>query len=101
MRELRNALEYAAVVGEGPLLVEADLPPEFGEEGTEGEPGATRVNTPPPFCAAVAASPEASRIRRALERAGGNRERAAKALGRSRVTLWRRMKSLGLDAAEE
>jgi transcriptional regulator with PAS, ATPase and Fis domain len=101
VRELRNVLEYAAVVGEGPVLVEADLPPEFGEEGAAGEPEGTRVNAPPALSPAVAVSPEASRIRRALERAGGNRERAAKALGLSRVTLWRRMKALGLDGAEE
>jgi transcriptional regulator of acetoin/glycerol metabolism len=30
-------------------------------------------------------------------RTGGNRDRAAKLLGLSRVTLWRRMRALGLD----
>ncbi len=101
VRELRNVLEYASVVGEGPVLVEADLPPEFGEETAEGAPGGVGANTPPPLSEAVAASPEASRIRRALERADGNRERAAKALGWSRVTLWRRMKALGLAPTSE
>ena len=42
-------------------------------------------------------SPEVQRIRRALERASGHRERAAQILGISRVTLWRRMRELGLD----
>jgi transcriptional regulator of acetoin/glycerol metabolism len=42
------------------------------------------------------ASPEVRRIRLALAHADGNRERAAQILGVSRVTLWRRMKALGL-----
>ncbi|HSP79838.1 MAG TPA: sigma 54-interacting transcriptional regulator, partial [Myxococcaceae bacterium] len=31
VRELRNVMEYAYVIGEGPVLREADLPPEFSE----------------------------------------------------------------------
>jgi transcriptional regulator with PAS, ATPase and Fis domain len=94
VRELRNALEYAFVIGEGPVLTEADLPPEITAPETGDDTGAPMVNAPPP----VEGSPEAQRIRRALERAGGNRARAAKILGMSRVTLWRKMRELGLDA---
>jgi len=94
VRELRNALQYAFVIGEGPVLTEADLPPEI----TSGEPdealAPARVNRPP----AVEGSPEAQRIQRALERTGGNRTRAAKILGVSRVTLWRQMREHGLAA---
>jgi len=42
---------------------------------------------------------EARRILRALERAGGNRERAAASLGMSRVTLWRKLKAFELEDA--
>jgi transcriptional regulator of acetoin/glycerol metabolism len=41
-------------------------------------------------------SPEAQRIMHVLERTAGNRDRAARILGLSRVTLWRRMRALGL-----
>jgi DNA-binding NtrC family response regulator len=44
---------------------------------------------------------EVRRIRMALERASGNRERAAQILGMSRVTLWRKMKHLGLLSNED
>jgi transcriptional regulator of acetoin/glycerol metabolism len=91
VRELRNALEYAFVIGEGPVLTETDLPPEVLQN--DGDDDALPVvNAPPSFDE----DPEGARIRRALERAGGNRQRAAKILGMSRVTLWRRMRELGI-----
>jgi transcriptional regulator with PAS, ATPase and Fis domain len=40
-------------------------------------------------------------IRRGLEPFGGNRQRAAKALKISTVTLWRRMKKYGLISGSE
>jgi transcriptional regulator with PAS, ATPase and Fis domain len=93
VRELKNIVEYAFVVGEGPVLVEADLPPELTGAGDAPEDEAPRANVPPVL---PAASPEAARILRVLERAGGSRDRAASMLGISRVTLWRRMTALGL-----
>lgn len=97
VRELRNALEYAYVIGDGPVLQVTDLPleivdPSAGPDAVEALP----VNAPP--ASAPEESPEVQRIRRALERASGHRERAAQILGISRVTLWRRMRELGLDA---
>ncbi len=59
-----------------------------------------QLASPQPLPAAAPASPEAARILRALERAGGSRERAAQVLGWSRVTLWRRMRELGLEPAK-
>ena len=40
---------------------------------------------------------DADKIRAALVRARGSREQAAKLLGLSRVTLWRRMRELGIE----
>jgi len=94
VRELVNAVEYAFVMGEGPVLTEAELPPEVrGEEAGAPEPLAGAPST------AVRANlpPEARRILTAIERAGGHHGRAAASLGISRTTLWRRLKKYGLD----
>jgi transcriptional regulator with PAS, ATPase and Fis domain len=95
VRELRNVLEYAYVVGEGPVMVDADLPPELLDAQAE-EPTMPAVNRPLPLPAEGTTSPESERVRRAIERAGGNRDRAAQILGMSRSTLWRKMKALGI-----
>ena len=80
------------------ILLPSDLPPELLENGAgleDEEAGVTKHN--PPRVAALELSPEAARIKRALDRAAGNRERAAKILGFSRITLWRRMRELGIE----
>jgi DNA-binding NtrC family response regulator len=101
VRELRNALAYAFAIGDGPVLEVADLPPEIGAPSTAGAevfvPAELATSATVPDAAALA--PEARRIRDALARTSGNRDRAAKLLGWSRVTLWRRMRALGLDGA--
>ncbi|MFO0632875.1 MAG: helix-turn-helix domain-containing protein [Nannocystaceae bacterium] len=88
-------IEYVFAIGQGPELVPNDLPPEL----LEPELGEHPAMVAPPAVvrpATAEASPEARRIAAALSRTSGNREQAAKLLGLSRVTLWRRMKALGL-----
>ncbi len=87
VRELKNVLAFAYVMGDGPVLVTTDLPPEISGALATARSEPTSVGP---------RSSEAERIRRALDRAAGSRTRAAKVLGVSRVTLWRRMKELGL-----
>jgi transcriptional regulator with PAS, ATPase and Fis domain len=84
VRELKNALAYAYAIGDGPVLRVEDLPPEIA--GTERAP------------ARAPTADEAAALRTLLDRHGGSRDRAAAALGISRVTLWRRMKRLGVEA---
>ena len=84
VRELKNALAYAYAIGDGPVIALADLPPEIS--GLERRGAAA---PPPPA--------DGDRIKALLARHRGNREKVAEALGMSRVTLWRRMKKLGLE----
>jgi transcriptional regulator with PAS, ATPase and Fis domain len=96
VRELRNVLQYAYAIGDGPILQPADLPPELLEKTAdpvmldEGKPGVERHGS-------ARLDAEAQRIVKVLERNGGNRNRTAKVLGMSRVTLWRRLRALGLE----
>jgi transcriptional regulator with PAS, ATPase and Fis domain len=95
VRELRSALEYAYVIGDGPVLADSDLPQEISGVAVAPPRPAPSPGDP------ADGDPDARRIRMALERAAGNRERAAQMLGISRVTLWRRMRSYGLLEPDE
>ncbi len=94
VRELRNVLEYAYAIGDGPSLVPTDLPVEIFDPQAKG----SIVAPVPPV---EDPRPEARRILSALERSAGSRDRAASILGVSRITLWRRMKELGISEAKE
>jgi len=75
------------------VIVPSDLPPEFLDPHASID--ASEATAPAPAIE-PSGSAEAKRIKVVLERAGGNRHRAAQVLGMSRVTLWRRMRDLGL-----
>ena len=83
VRELRNNLEYAFAVGDGPVLTLDELTPEL-----RGEPPPTSRKSGP----TTAADVERQRLLDALREAGGKRGRAAELLGMSRSTLWRKLK---------
>jgi len=84
-------IQYAYAIGDGPILSPSDLPPELDER----EAAALPINEPE-HKEMISQDPEAQKIVKVLERTAGNRERAAQILGMSRVTLWRRMKLLGI-----
>jgi DNA-binding NtrC family response regulator len=94
VRELENALEYAVAVCKGQTILPEDLPAEPQQE-TAG----------PPVPAAPASPTEGDngrsaadlRVLRALEAHRWRRVAAARALGISRATLWRRMREAGLQ----
>ena len=95
VRELRNVFAYAFAIGEGPELKLAELPAEIAQPGLIG----AEVLVEGSGAAGEASDdPEVRKIRDALARTGGSRERAAKLLGLSRVTLWRRMRELGISS---
>jgi transcriptional regulator with PAS, ATPase and Fis domain len=89
VRELYNAITYAFVVGDGPVLRPTELPPELVAPELDLQVAPTPESP-------AASDPEARKILAVLERTGGNRDRAAKILGLSRVTLGRKMRALGL-----
>ena len=107
VRELENAIEHAVAIGDGPLIRAADLPsairtPRLLPERASG-PGA-----PPPAAAATGAAGadprlswsladvEKEHIRLVLAHHAGNATTAARQLGISRTTLWRKLREYGL-----
>ncbi len=104
VRELENALEYAVAVCKGQTILPEDLPGEI-TAGTHDVPPPrtfTAVVTSRPSAPAHRAQPaeadavDAARIRGALEACHWRRHEAARVLGISRTTLWRRMRELHL-----
>jgi len=90
VRELQSAVEYAFVVGEGPVLGLEDVPPEL-RGGAPDEP--SRAPT------VVSKSARYAKVLSVLERHRWRRSAAAVELGVSRSTLWRMMRELGLADA--
>jgi transcriptional regulator of acetoin/glycerol metabolism len=91
VRELRNAINFAYVCASGSRIERQDFPehiqtPEQHQDGGEPRPALARGG-----------SREEDRIREVLTRFDGNRTLAARALGISRTTLWRKLKALGLS----
>jgi two-component system response regulator HydG len=87
IRELRHIIEHAVALSSGPWIMPADLPASVhasvaASGKKESEAARDQV--------------ERDLILRAIQRTEGHLERAARELGMSRVTLWRKMKKHGL-----
>jgi transcriptional regulator with PAS, ATPase and Fis domain len=99
VRELENALEYATTVCDGQTVHLADLPAEVallaGPAVPLPEPPSPVAPATLPGLGAEEAA-EAARIRAALEQARYRRDEAARLLGMSRTTLWRKIKTYRL-----
>lgn len=101
VRELFSAVESAAIRADGDTIQAHDLPGMVREGGparrerSSAAPalgGSERAAAPPDL--------DIPTIEQALEDAGGVRVEAARMLGVSRTTLWRRMKELGMLASD-
>lgn len=93
--ELESALDYAVSVAMNPWMGPDTLPAYIRPASLLAtEP--PRMEVPVPVEIEPSAPDEAEKIRAALEAHRWRREDAARALGISRATLWRRMKEFGL-----
>jgi len=86
IRQLENIIEYAFITCKGAAIGMEHLPRDL-VEGQEDQG---------PLLSAKE-NEEAEKIRVILEQYPQNRPKAAKALGMSRTTLWRKMKKYGLN----
>jgi DNA-binding NtrC family response regulator len=95
IRELRNAVERAMILGSPPELRLSDFPPEIVRPA--GAPAADpgRFALPPEGLSLEEL--ERDLVRQALERAHGNRTRAGRLLGLNRDAVRYRIEKFGLD----
>ncbi len=91
IRELRNVLEQAVILGDGKRITPADLPPHVRKTAQ----GKMIFRLKP------IAEVEKQYIQRVLEETDGNKARAATILGISRETLYQRLKQHGQDVPEK
>ena len=95
VRELENSLEYAVAVCKGQTILPEDLPAEAQAHTPVSLGNGPSLRLEPRSTAASAL--DVDRLRRALEDHRWRRDDAARALGISRATLWRRMREAGLN----
>lgn len=90
VRELRSAIEFAMIRCEGAVIQTDDLPPEILQPADVESviPGDPLVD-------------EKARFLQALERSRGNRALAARLLGISRATLYRRLGDLKINSEDK
>jgi DNA-binding NtrC family response regulator len=99
VRELENALEYAVAVCKGQTILPEDLPEELRQaegprEAVLPEPRSLPAGE---SVRRAVAEVDAEQVKAALEACRWRRHEAARTLGISRTTLWRRMRDLGLE----
>jgi len=92
VRELRNAIDYAFILcPEGQIDIQ-HLPPKINDAGVKVIPSEENNDD---------FSQERENFLEALVKAGGNQSEAARILGVSRVTIWKRIKKYKINIATE
>ena len=89
VRELRNAIEYAFVLCSGDWIGKEHLPPKISTGGKRAAANHT--------VSSISREEERTNLIQTLRRVGGNQSEAARMLGVSRVTIWKRIKKYGID----
>jgi len=90
IRELENIIEFAFVKCKGPVIDLGHLPKDLWAEENEK-----------PAYLSGRELLEAQKIRGIVARCPNRRDEAARALGMSRATLWRKMKKYGIGSPNE
>ncbi|MGD8992743.1 MAG: sigma 54-interacting transcriptional regulator [Desulfobacterales bacterium] len=93
VRELRNAIEYAFVLCSGNWINKEHLPPKISANGNRPQ-----VNH---HQSAASWEEERKKLIDTLRQVAGNQSEAARILGVSRVTIWKRIKKYGIDLESE
>ena len=93
VRELRNAVEYAFVLCSGRWIGKEHLPPKITNNGKRAFIHHHQD--------AASWEEERAKLINTLHQTGGNQSEAARLLGVSRVTVWKRLKKFGIDLAAE
>lgn len=91
VRELKHAIEHAFVTVGGDRVTLLDLPPEIRQPTQSSTTGRDSMARPEQNEA------ERARLLNALKQANGSRLKAAELLGCSRVTLWKKLRRLGIS----
>ena len=93
VRELRNAIEYAFVLCSGNWINKEHLPPKITANGKKLLANQLRKS--------VSLKEGRKKMIETLHQVGGNQSEAARILGVSRVTVWKRIKKYGIDLKTE
>ncbi|MFL5420213.1 MAG: sigma-54-dependent Fis family transcriptional regulator, partial [Myxococcales bacterium] len=96
VRELRNCVEYLYNTVEGELVALRHLPPEIAEPAAPAAAGASAAGTAPPSPARELEAVERQHIVETMSRVGGSAVEAARALGLSRSSFYRKLKKHGI-----
>lgn len=101
VRELANVIEYAVTVAGRETILPEDLPEELKRPVVDAQPAGRRPTAATPDSSDRTTDNgneefETARLRSVLDAHQWKRSEAARALGISRATLWRRMRELHL-----
>jgi transcriptional regulator with PAS, ATPase and Fis domain len=96
VRELRNCIEYLYNTVEGALVAPRHLPPEIGGGAPRAAEGPPAPGAPPLRAAQDLDAVERQHIVEIMDRVGGGAVDAARALGISRSSFYRKLKKHGI-----